>query len=155
MAFEDTMQETEGISALSAMPQEEEGMQGAPPGGGVPGMPGIPGLGGPGVDTPQEQKAVQALMEGAKAFRLAAQSDPSIKPLVDALLQDGFIKITQHYGVGEEGKMALKQAQMAEGRARSAALSYGGGPTQGPPIGSGSPGAAPSMPTPPNSNLTY
>ena len=154
MAFDDTMQETEGISALSAMP-EQGGAPEGPPGGGVEGMPGIPGLGGPGVDTPQEQKAVQALMEGAKAFRMAAQSDPSIKPLVDALLQDGFIKITQHYGVGEEGKMALKQAQMAQGRARSAALSYGAGPTQGPPIGSGPPSGPPVSGPPPSADLSY
>jgi hypothetical protein len=149
MPFDETLQETDSLSELSSMPQDSQ--QEMP----MDASGGIPGLGGPGVDTPQEQEAVKNLMEAAKLFRVAAQSDPSIKPIIDTFLQDAFLKITDHYGFGEEGKMALKQAQMAQSKARSAALTYGKPPTQGPPVGSGPSGPPPSFSPPSNVSLEY
>lgn len=80
------------------------------------------GLGGPGVDTPQEQQAVQLLMQGAMAFRKASELDPSIRGLVDPMLQKAYLDITKHYGLEEEGKTALKQAQLQSNRARASRL---------------------------------
>lgn len=145
MPFEDIQQQTDAIGGLAGMPQAQ-GMEGAGGAGGVQGM------GGPGVDTPQEQQAVQLLMQGAQMLRQAAQVDPSIRPIIDKLLPDAFLQITQHYGFAEEGKMALKQAQMQQGRARASAVG-GMGPTQGPPTGppTGPPG--PRQPGP--QDITY
>ena len=134
MAFEDTQQQTASLGDLSAMPQD-------------------PGAGGPGIDTPQEQQAVELLMQAAQGFRQAAETDPSVKPIIDAILQDAFLKITTHYGFGEEGKMALKQAQMGQEKARSSALSYGGPPTQGSPLDSAQGG--PDLSPPPSPQLNY
>ena len=155
MPFDETLQETDSLSELSSMPTPASSPAGGPPMPGMDTAGGIQGLGGPGVDTPQEQQAVQLLMQAAENFRLAAQSDPSIKPIIDTFLQDAFLKITDHYGFGEEGKMALKQAQMAQGKARSAALTYGKPPTQGPPIGAGPAGPPPNFSPPANTALTY
>jgi len=136
MPFDEIQQETDSLGALASMPQEDPGMSGPPMGG--PEMGAQPGaqpgqqLGGPGVDTPQEQQAVQLLMQGAQAFRQAAETDPSVRHLIDKFLQDGFLQISEHYGFGEEGKMALKQAQMTKNRAQASAV-MGQGPQQGPP----------------------
>ena len=137
------------LSQLSQMPaqgQEGGGMpqgpQGGPPGGAEPQIPqGVQSfaqsLGGPGVDTPQEQKAVQMLMQGALLFRQAAQTDPSVGPIVDKVLQDSYIQITKHYGFEQEGKLALQQAQMQKNRMKSQAFSSPAGQAQGgqPPVG--------------------
>ena len=129
MPYEDIQQQTDSMSELASMPQEA-----GPDMGGAPEMGGQEQLGGPGVDTPQEQQAVQLLMQGAQAFRQAAETDPTVRHLVDKLLQDGFLQISDHYGFGEEGKMALKQAQMTKNRAQASAV-MGQGPQQGPPQG--------------------
>jgi len=137
MPFDDIQQQTDSLSELSALPGADTGAPQGPPIGADPGaQQGAPGeqLGGPGVDTPQEQQAVQMLMQGAQMFRQAAQTDPSVSHIIDKFLQDGFLQISDHYGFGEEGKMALKQAQMTKGRAQASAVS-GQGPTAGPPIG--------------------
>ena len=138
MPFEDIQQQTDAIGGLAGMPQAQ-GLEGA---GGAGGAGGVQGMGGPGVDTPQEQQAVQLLMQGAQMLRQAAQVDPSIRPIIDKLLPDAFLQITQHYGFAEEGKMALKQAQMQQGRARASAVG-GMGPTQGPPSPPAGPTAGP------------
>jgi len=92
-------------------------------------------LGGPGVDTPQEQKAVEMLMQGAMLMRQAAQIDPSVSPIVDKMLQDSYLQITKHYGFEQEGKLALQQAQMQKNRMKSQAFASPAGQSQGPPLG--------------------
>lgn len=124
MPFDEIQQQTDSMSELAGIPQDP-GMSAGPP------EPQGEQLGGPGVDTPQEQQAVQMLMKGAEQFRQAAQTDPSVRHLVDKLLQDGFLQISEHYGFGEEGKLALKQAQMTKNRAQAQAVS---GPQEGPPM---------------------
>ena len=139
MPFDDIQQQTDSMSALASMPQEGAPMQpGGPPMGGP--EQGVEGMGGPGIDTPQEKQAVELLMQGAQVFRQAAQIDPTVAHIIDKFLQDGFLQISEHYGFGEEGKLALKQAQMMKGRAKAQAVNTPG-PTQGPPIGG--------MPSPP------
>ena len=101
---------------------------------GAPLQAGAQSLGGPGVDTPQEQKAVQMLMQGAMLFRQAAQIDPSVSPIVDKMLQDSYLQITKHYGFEQEGKLALQQAQMQKNRMKSQAFSSPAGQS-GPPVG--------------------
>ena len=136
MPIDNIAQQTNSMNELSSMPTQGANLganTGADPGavqGTTPGA--VQGMGGPGVDTPQEKQAVEMLMKAAQLMRQSAEADPSIKPLIDTMLQDSFLKITDHYGVGEEGKTALKQAQLGQGRERATALS-GGPPTQGPP----------------------
>ena len=138
------------LSQLSQMPAQGQGAGGMPaqggPPGGAEGQPPIPqgvqsfaqSLGGPGVDTPQEQKAVQMLMQGAMLFRQAAETDPSVGPIVDKMLQDSYMQITKHYGFEQEGKLALQQAQMQKNRMKSQAFSSPAGQAQsGPPMGMG------------------
>ena len=140
MPFDDIQQETDSMSALASMPQEDPGMgspdMGPPNIGAQSGaeQSGVEQLGGPGVDTPQEQQAFQMLMKGAEMFRQAAQTDPTVRHIIDKFLQDGFLQISEHYGFGEEGKLALKQAQMTKGRAQASAVT-GQGPQSGPPVG--------------------
>lgn len=127
MPFDDIEQQTGAMSDLASMPQAEAGAQAAP----------TQGQGGPGVDTPQEQQAVKLLIEGMKLIRQASTVDTSIRPIVDKVLPDAFLQFSQHYGYGEEGKLALKQAQMLQSKARAASLAGGppGGsaPMTGPP----------------------
>jgi len=94
-------------------------------------------LGGPGVDTPQEQKAVQMLMQGAMLMRQAAEVDPSVAPIIDKMLQDSYLQITKHYGFEQEGKMAMQQAQMQKSRMKAQAFNSPGGQQAqgGPPLG--------------------
>jgi len=96
----------------------DEGMQVPPEVGAVQ-----QGLGGPGIDTPQEQQAVQLIMQGGMAFRKAAEIDPSVRAIIDPLLQKAFLDVTKHYGLEEEGKVAMKQAQLQSGRAKASRLS--------------------------------
>jgi len=93
--------------------------------------------GGPGIDTPEEQRAVQMLMQGAKLFRQAAMTDRSLEPIVSKMLSDAFLTITDHYGMGEEGKLALKKAQMQANMAKQERLRGGAAPptTPAPPLG--------------------
>jgi len=81
------------------------------------------GLGGPGVDTPQEKQAVELLMQGAQAFRKATQIDPSVRYIVDDILQKRFLSITKHYGLEQEGKLALQQAKLGADKQKSAVFS--------------------------------
>lgn len=128
------------LSQLSQMPMEgQESMPmgqagGQPPLAGPQSMGGPQSLGGPGVDTPQEQKAVEMLMQGAMLFRQAAQIDPSVGPIVDKMLQDSYLQITKHYGFEQEGKLALQQAQMQKSRMKSQAFASPAGRQAGPPM---------------------
>uniref|UniRef100_A0A6M3J541 Uncharacterized protein n=1 Tax=viral metagenome TaxID=1070528 RepID=A0A6M3J541_9ZZZZ len=79
--------------------------------------------GGPGIDTPQEQQAIQLLMQGAQAFRQAASVEPSIGYIIDNHLQAAFLEITRHYGMEEEGKVALKRAKGERDRTQAAKIS--------------------------------
>lgn len=147
---------TDQMSQLSQMPQDGGGgmpqmpmqpQEGMPPQGGSPqGSPLPPqgmqqgaqnALGGPGVDTPQEQQAVQMLMKGAMLMRQAAEVDPSVAPIIDKMLQDSYLQITKHYGFEQEGKMAMQQAQMQKSRMKSQAFNSPGGQQAqgGPPLG--------------------
>lgn len=102
--------------------------------------------GGPGIDTPQEQKAVQLLTKGAQLIREAANAEPSIRIIVDKTLQDLFMQITKHYGMEEEGKLALRQAKLGADRQRAVALTGPpGGPPSPPPAGPGGPVTGPPM----------
>jgi len=125
------------ISQLSQMPQGEGGpaVSQGPPMQPDPNMqPGAQNaLGGPGVDTPQEQKAVQMLMQGAQLFRQAADIDPSVAPIIDKMLTDSYLQITKHYGFEQEGKMAIQQAQMQKSRMKSQAFNSPAGQQSGPP----------------------
>jgi len=95
--------------------------------GGVGGIPSVqapasavgPGAGGgqappggPGPDTPIEQQVLQEITQAAQVFRGAADKEPSIRFIVDGLLQKLFADITKHYGMEEEGKLAIQQAQL-------------------------------------------
>jgi len=97
------------------------------------------GLGGPGIDTPQEQQAIQLIMQGAMAFRKATEVDPSLRGFIDPALQKAYLDITKHYGLEEEGKTALKQAQLQSNRERSSRL------TARPPVGGAPLGGGPQM----------
>jgi len=127
------------LSQMDAGPQGAPSPQGAPaPMQGPVGAPlqaGAQALGGPGVDTPQEQKAVQLLMQGAMMMRQAAQIDPSVSPIIDKMLQDSYLQITKHYGFEQEGKLALQQAQMQKSRMKSQRFSSPAGQQAGPPLG--------------------
>ena len=81
-----------------------------------PASPGGP-LGGPNkVDTPQEQKALQMLIQGSLMFREAANLDPSVRYIIDKVLVDAYGQVTKHYGLEQEGKLALQQAQLMKQR---------------------------------------
>jgi len=140
MPFDQTTQEAGAISQLAGMPSE-----------------GVQGMGGPGVDTPQEQQAVQALMQGAQLFRQAAEVDPSIRYIIDDILQKGFLTITKHYGFEEEGKLALRQSQMQRNRALGTKMEGGPqppGPPPAPPPGAGGP-IGPGGGIPPTAPIEY
>lgn len=140
--------EAEGISQMASMPGTNEGpsmpgmanpvqgpqMQGPPmagPEGGPGGAPGGPGQ--PGVDTPQEQKAIQLLTQAAVLMREAANVEPSIRHIVDDTLQRSFLAVTKHYGIEQEGKLAMQQSQLTKNRMMSSRI--GGG--MAPPTGGG------------------
>lgn len=140
MAYEDIEGQTSAIGQLSSMDSGEGtgGMQppsGGPPMGGTPpGGQGAPG--GPGPDTPQEQQALQMLMQGALLFRRATEVEPSIRYLIDDLLQKAYLGVTKHYGMEQEGKLALQQAQLQANRSKAVAIT--GPPRQPkPPMGGG------------------
>ena len=142
MSFDDTQQMTEGIGQLSAMEPE---MQGAPMGAPMQQTPpqGAEGQppGGPGPDTPQEQQALQMLMQGALMMRRATEIEPSIRYIIDALLEKAYIQITKHYGMEQEGKLALQQSKLHANQNRAAALTgpprpMGGGQEESPIDGS-------------------
>jgi len=135
MPYEDIAAETDSMQALSGGPSGEP-MPGPEPGGPPMQEPGMQaptgGMGGPGIDTPQEQQAVQMLTQGAQALRQAADTDPSIRYIIDKALKDTFLAITKHYGLEQEGKAALQQAELQANRERSQNVMPSGGP-QGPP----------------------
>ena len=109
-----------------------------PAGPGLDAAGGIPGLGGPGVDTPQEQQDLEFFSQGAMMLRRAAEVDPSIRYIIDKHLQQTFMEVAKHYGVEQEGKLAMQQAQLGANRERAGAImgpppSGGMGP-QGPQV---------------------
>lgn len=125
MPYDDIQSETGSLDALAGqgdvgggaeMPMGGEGLP--TPGAQAPGQ----SPGGPGVDTPQEQQAVKLLMQGAQAFRQAAEVEPSVRYIVDKILQEGFLSITKHYGMEQEGKLALQQAKLGADKQKSANL---------------------------------
>lgn len=132
MPYDDTAQTTSGISQLSTMEGGGGGEQlpgqpmGQPPGaatGAASGAtPGGPPPGGPGPDTPQEQQALQLLMQGALMMRRATEIEPSIRYLIDDLLQKAYLGVTKHYGMEQEGKLALQQSQLRANRSKAVAL---------------------------------
>uniref|UniRef100_A0A6M3LC06 Uncharacterized protein n=1 Tax=viral metagenome TaxID=1070528 RepID=A0A6M3LC06_9ZZZZ len=126
----------EGPGAGSDLPPPNLGAPPQPGAGGPPGPTGPggqPGLGGPGIDTPQEQKAMQMLTQGAQALRQAASTDPSTRYIVDKVLMDLFNAITKHYNLEQEGKVALQQAQLQKRNADIVRRQPSGPP--GPPMG--------------------
>lgn len=147
MPYEDIAAETQGVSDLSSMDTSGGGPEMSAPGGppsGPPTAPPIPpneplgqaaqpagGLGGPGIDTPQEKQAMQSVMEGMMALRKAATSDPSLRVVIDQHLQKMFLDITSHYGLAEEGKAALKSAQLMANRQHAAPIMGPPGPPGG------------------------
>jgi len=144
------MNETDGLRQLTSMPQggaptaPQPGARPMPTPGAQPGISAAgPSAGGApgarGIDTPQEQKAMQLLAQAATLVREAANTEPSIRYIADKYLVSMFTDVTKHYGLEEEGKLALQQAQMQK-RNQSIA-----GRT-GPPTGAGAPTAAPTTP---------
>jgi hypothetical protein len=144
MPYEDIAAENQGVSDLASSGGEDMGMESGPAPGGPPSAPPIPsteplgqaaqpagGLGGPGIDTPQEQQAMKAVMQGMMALRQAATADPSLRVVIDQHLQKMFLDITGHYGLAEEGKAALKSAQLMANRQRSGAVMGPPGPPGG------------------------
>ena len=116
------MNETDGLRRMSEMPQGGEDMSmptaptnmGAPPTpmgteGGIGAAPGARGI-----DTPQEEKAMQMLVQAASLIREAANAEPSIRYIADKHLLGMFNDVVKHYGIEEQGKMALQQAQLAK-----------------------------------------
>ena len=133
MPYEDIESELGSLNELSGQDtggQEmsaDPGAMGGPPDMGSSSAPSQP-PGGPGVDTPQEQQAVKLLMQGAQAFRQAATVEPSVRYIVDKMLQETFLSVTKHYGMEQEGKLALQQAKLGGDRAKAVALSGPPGP---------------------------
>lgn len=146
--MEQDMNENELMGQLASMP-EEGGMGGQPMNMGEQGMdlgaapPGQPGQppGGPGVDTPQEQQAIELMTQGAQAFREAANIEPSVRYIIDDMLKKAFLAVTKHYGMEQEGKLALQQGELELNKQQtiSRAMPPGGGqggpPMGGPPVG--------------------
>lgn len=134
MAYDEMAQTTDGISQLSSMDQGSA--PGPDMGGGqMPGAEAGPqgqGPGGPGADTPQEQQAIQMLMQGAMLMRRATEVEPSIRYIVDDLLQKAYLGITKHYGMEQEGKLALQQARLQSDRNKAVAIT---GPPKRPTTG--------------------
>lgn len=126
MPYDDTMDTTNGISQLSNMnagPPTGDSNSAGPPGstpGASPGGSAAPG--GPGPDTPQEQQALKLLMQGALMMRRATEVEPSIRYIIDDLLQKAYLQVTKHYGMEQEGKLALQQAQLRANRNRASAV---------------------------------
>uniref|UniRef100_A0A6M3IMC9 Uncharacterized protein n=2 Tax=viral metagenome TaxID=1070528 RepID=A0A6M3IMC9_9ZZZZ len=135
------MNENEMMGQLAAMPGAG-GAQGAQPPGpvgptGPPDLAAAPGSepttqppGGPGVDTPQEMKALELLGQAAVMFRQATEAEPSIRFIADKYLPLIFADITKHYGIEQEGKLAMQQAQLQKQRQGSP---LAGGPPK-PPV---------------------
>lgn len=122
MAYDDIAAQTDNMGQLSSMPSGE-GAPGGMSAGSAPTPGGAQqGPGGPGVDTPQEQQALQLLLQGAMMMRRATEIEPSIRYIIDDLLQKAYLGVTKHYGLEQEGKLALQQAQLKANRSRSAAL---------------------------------
>lgn len=128
------MNETDGLRRMSEMPQGGEDMS-------MPTAPTDMGTetgaapGGRGIDTPQEEKAMQMLVQAASLIREAANAEPSIRYIADKHLLGMFNDVVKHYGIEEQGKMALQQAQLAkrdEGAVRRAGPP--GAPTGAPPV---------------------
>lgn len=133
MAYEDVEGTTSGISQLSSMDQGSgAGMEGAmssgPPVAGQGPSGAAPG--GPGPDTPQEQQALKLLMQAGVALRRAAEVEPSIRYIIDETLQKAYLSITKHYGMEQEGKLALQQAKIRADRGKAIAMT--GPPKQRP-----------------------
>lgn len=129
MAFNEG--EIETMSQLSTMEDQPEVPSQAPmmPGAGPPGAQSQ-GPGGPGPDTPQEQQAIKLLMQAGVIMRRAAEVEPSIRYIIDEALQNAYLKITKHYGMEQEGKLALQQAKLRSDRSRAVSLT---GPPRQPP----------------------
>lgn len=135
MAWNDASEETAGISQLSSIDDGAAPSQGGmPPGAGAEMAPttgAAPGQtpppGGPGPDTPQEQQALKLLMQGAVMMRRATEVEPSIRYIIDDLLQKAYLMVTKHYGMEQEGKLALQQAKIRADRGRAVAVT-------GPPV---------------------
>jgi len=125
MPYED---ETAMMGDLAAMP--EPTAQGQAPPAAPPMQPGQ-ALGGQGVDTPQEQQAVELLMQAAMMMRQAAETDPGLRPYIDKHLQGAFLDISTYYGFGEDAKLALKQATMQRDRERSGMMMKAGASPMG------------------------
>lgn len=133
MAYEDVEGTTSGISQLSSMDSgggmdSEGAAAGGPPTAGQGPSGAAPG--GPGPDTPQEQQALKLLMQAAVALRRAAEVEPSIRYIIDDTLQKAYLSVTKHYGMEQEGKLALQQAKLRADRGRAVALT--GPPRQRP-----------------------
>lgn len=127
MPYDDIEAEMGSLNDLSAQPDMGGGEMPMGDEGGQPpqmpgGQPSGQSPGGPGVDTPQEQQAVKLLMQGAQAFRQAASVEPSVRYIVDKILQEGFLSITKHYGMEQEGKLALQQAKLGANKQKAANL---------------------------------
>lgn len=135
MAFENEMQ---GLSNLASTPEEGGPPDTGPvgPGGASPGPAQSPGgQGGPGIDTPAEQQALKLMMAGAMAYRKAATVDPTLRPIVDKHMQTLYMEVMKHYGMEQEGKLAMQQASLQRDREMSARVS--------PPVSAAGPSRAP------------
>ena len=144
MPYDDIAGQTSAMGQLSSMDSGEgsgamQAPAGGPPMGGPSGQPPMgetAAPGGPGPDTPQEQQALQLLMQGALMFRRATEIEPSIRYMIDDLLQKAYLGVTKHYGMEQEGKLALQQAQLKANRNKAVAIT--GPPRQTkPPMGGG------------------
>lgn len=147
--------QSEGLRRLSAMPSNGNGELrtdvppgpggggGMPVGGGPPGMeagggegPGQ-GPGGPGIDTPAEQQAVQLIAQGMAMLRQAATLEPSIRWIMDSSLPKLMLEVAKHYGVEEEAKLALQQAQLQKRKADTIRRAGPPPAPSGPPVAPG------------------
>jgi len=129
MPYQDTAQMTQGIGQLSEMdqggaPDVGMGEPGAvqPPTSPAPEGQTTQPPGGPGADTPQEQQALKLLMQGAIMMRRATEVEPSIRYIIDDLLQKAYLSVTKHYGMEQEGKLALQQAKLKADRSKAVAV---------------------------------
>ena len=109
--------------------QDLAGLQGAPD-------QGVGQMAGQGV-----QKAVEALMGAMQLMNIAIEADPSLTAILRPMMQKTFLTVADHYGHGEEAKLALKKAKMQGPQGPPM-----GAPAGAPPTGAPAPGGPPGPP---------
>jgi len=138
------IQEMDAMNSLASEPGPGPGMdpsQAGPPSPDMSTPPGGTPVAGPSgaegaankIDTPQEEQAMKYVIQGSILLREAANTDPSIRYIIDDILLKGFTAVTKHYGLEQEGKLGLQQAQLQKQREQTVKMNQPSQPP-GPPV---------------------